>query len=208
MITRYKIALKKSLHQFLSNELIGSPFISTSAGNTRCLSKKYKPAAVIALIYPKNGEHNLLLTKRSNTLELHPGEISFPGGRENTTDLDLKDTALRECEEEVGIHRDQIKIISELGSFITNSNFEIFAFIATSTREIEFRINRDEVAQIIEFPLSKLTKAKCIRDDLWVVNGKTRYKPSFGYKGHLIFGATARILDCLVQTLPNTPYNS
>ena len=132
----------------------------------------------------------------------------MPGGRQDTTDLDLKDTALRECEEEVGIHRDQVKIIGELGSFITNSNFEIFAFIATSTGEIEFQINEEEVSQIIEFPLSILTGSKCIRDDLWVVNGEITYKPSFGYKGHLIFGATARILDCLVQTLPNTPYNS
>ena len=192
----------------MSNRLIGLSFISTRAGNIRSLQKKYNRAAVILLIYFKNGERNLLLTKRSNSLELHPGEISFPGGREDTTDLDLKDTALRECEEEVGIHRDQIKIIGELGSFITNSNFEVFAFIATSTREIEFHINKDEVAQIIEFPLSKLTDTKYIRDDLWVVNGETRYKPSFGYKGHLIFGATARMLDCLVQTLPNTSYNS
>jgi len=192
----------------LSKKLIGSPPISTSAGNTRGLSKKYNLAAVIALIYSTNGQSKLLLTKRSHTLDLHPGEISLPGGRQDTTDLDLKDTALRECEEEVGIHRDQVKIIGELGSFITNSNFEIFAFIATSTGEIEFQINEEEVSQIIEFPLSKLTGSKCIRDDLWVVNGETTYKPSFGYKGHLIFGATARILDCLVQTLPNTPYNS
>jgi len=192
----------------LSKKLIGSPPISTSAGNTRGLSKKYNLAAVIALIYSTNGQSKLLLTKRSNTLDLHPGEISLPGGRQDTTDLDLKDTALRECEEEVGIHRDQVKIIGELGSFITNSNFEIFAFIATSTGEIEFQINEEEVSQIIEFPLSILTGSKCIRDDLWVVNGEITYKPSFGYKGHLIFGATARILDCLVQTLPNTPYNS
>ena len=192
----------------MSKKLIGSPPISTSAGNTRGLSKKYNLAAVIALIYSTNGQSKLLLTKRSNTLDLHPGEISLPGGRQDTTDLDLKDTALRECEEEVGIHRDQVKIIGELGSFITNSNFEIFAFIATSTGEIEFQINEEEVSQIIEFPLSILTGSKCIRDDLWVVNGEITYKPSFGYKGHLIFGATARILDCLVQTLPNTPYNS
>ena len=101
------------------------------------MSKKYNLAAVIALIYSTNGQSKLLLTKRSHTLDLHPGEISLPGGRQDTTDLDLKDTALRECEEEVGIHRDQVKIIGELGSFITNSNFEIFAFIATLTGEIE-----------------------------------------------------------------------
>ena len=192
----------------MSNKLIDSPFISTSVGNSSGLSKKYNIAAVIALIYSTNGQSKLLLTKRSNSLYLHPGEICLPGGRQDAADLLLKETALRECEEEIGIHRDQGKIIGELGSFITNSNFEVFAFIATSTGKIEFRINEEEVSQIIEFPLSKLTNSKCIRDDLWVVNGETTYKPSFGYKGHLIFGATARILDCLVQTLPNTSYNS
>ena len=95
--------------------------------NTQELSDQYKLAAVIVLIYSNNGQSKLLLTKRSNNLDLHPGEISFPGGRQDGGDLDLKDTALRECEEEVGVNRNQVNIIGELGSFITSSNFEIFA---------------------------------------------------------------------------------
>ena len=176
--------------------------------NTQGLSEQYKLAAVIVLIYSNNGQSKLLLTKRSNNLDLHPGEISFPGGRQDGGDLDLKDTALRECEEEVGVNRNQVNIIGELGSFITSSNFEIFAFIARSKCELEFNINKQEVSRIIELPLAFLTDSKCIRDDLWVVSGETKYKPAFAYKGNLIFGATARILDCLVQTLPDTPYNS
>ena len=72
---------------------------------------------------------------------------------------------------------------------------------------LEFVINYEEVSRIIELPLSALMHEECMRDDLWMVNGEMKYKPSFGYKGHLIFGATARILDCLVQTLPDKSYN-
>ncbi len=191
----------------MSKQQIGPQRISTSLQNARKLSEKYNLAAVTAVIYFKDGADKLLLTKRSNSLELHPGEISLPGGRKDKDDFDLRDTALRELEEEVGIHRDQVEIVGELGFFVTNSNFKIFAFIAKAKSELEFVINYEEVSRIIELPLSALMHEECMRDDLWMVNGEMKYKPSFGYKGHLIFGATARILDCLVQTLPDKSYN-
>tara|TARA_Y100000590_G_scaffold396873_1_gene477946 strand:+ start:15142 stop:15678 length:537 start_codon:yes stop_codon:yes gene_type:complete len=175
--------------------------------NTQEVLGNHNLAAVTALIYPNDRFNKLLLTKRSNTLDLHPGEISLPGGRKEVDDYDLKQTALRELEEEVGIDCNQVEIVGELGTFITNSNFKIFAFIAKAKSELEFRINYEEVAQIIELPLDVLMDADCIRDDFWIVNGHMKFKPSFGYDGHIIFGATARILDRLVQTLCDKPYN-
>lgn len=172
------------------------------------MTQHSKQAAVLVLIYRKHGKNHLLLTKRSARLEIHPGEIAFPGGKKNLTDTDLIDTALRECEEEIGLNRNQVEVISALGCFTTISNFEITAFLAESTEQIKFKINPDEVSQIIELPLQVLLDSKFIRDDLWIVDDEITYKPSFGYEGHLIFGATARILDCFVQTPQLEAYNS
>ena len=136
----------------MSKQQIGPQRISTNLQNARELSEKYNLAAVTAVIYFKDGADKLLLTKRSNSLELHPGEISLPGGRKDKDDFDLRDTALRELEEEVGIHRDQVEIVGELGFFVTNSNFKIFAFIAKAKSELEFVIKYEEVSRIIELP--------------------------------------------------------
>ena len=81
------------------------------------------PAAVMLLLYPKDGEFCVLLNKRSMTVEHHKGEMSFPGGARDPEDADFEDTARRETEEEMGIARDDITILGRLDDNVTRSNF-------------------------------------------------------------------------------------
>ena len=81
------------------------------------------PAAVMVLLYPKDGDYCVLLNKRSQDVEHHKGEISFPGGATDPEDRDSLDTALRETEEEMGIHRDDISVLGEMDEVATRSPF-------------------------------------------------------------------------------------
>jgi len=83
------------------------------------------PSAVMVLLYPKDGEYCILLNKRSEQVEHHKGEISFPGGARDPEDRDSLETALRETEEEMGIMRSDITVIGEMDEVATRSNFRV-----------------------------------------------------------------------------------
>ena len=89
------------------------------------------PAAVMLLLYPKDGEYCVLLNKRSQEVEHHKGEISFPGGVRDPEDRDFLDTALRETEEEMGISRDDVTVLGRLDDVVTRTNFGVRVFIGT-----------------------------------------------------------------------------
>ena len=89
------------------------------------------PAAVMVLLYPKDGEYCILLNKRSEQVEHHKGEISFPGGARDPEDRDSLETALRETEEEMGIKRDDITVLGEMDEVATRSQFRVQVFTGT-----------------------------------------------------------------------------
>ena len=169
------------------------------------------PAAVLILVYGSGEESTVLLSKRSENLETHPGEISFPGGRHEAGDSDLLQTALREAHEEVGVAPRDVEVLGELGQFSTSSDFVISTFVGTigpgtseqgtSEQPYRFTINHSEVAELVEVPVRELMDHRNLRDDVRVVDGDLTVMPAFSYAGHLIFGATARILDRLIEVL-------
>ena len=174
------------------------------------------PAAVLILVYGSAEESTVLLSKRSEHLETHPGEISFPGGRRETGDADLLQTALREAHEEVGVAPGDVEVLGELGQFSTSSDFVISTFVGTigprtseqrtselsiEDRPYRFTVNHSEVSELVEVPLRELMDHRNLRDDVRVVDGDLTVMPAFSYAGHLIFGATARILDRLIEVL-------
>ena len=169
------------------------------------------PAAVLILVYGTGEESTVLLSKRSERLETHPGEISFPGGRHEATDADLLQTALREAHEEVGVAPGDVEVLGELGQFSTSSDFVISTFVGTigpgtsekgtSDRPYRFTVDHSEVAELVEVPVRELMDHRNLRDDVRVVDGDLTEMPAFSYGGHLIFGATARILDRLIEVL-------
>ena len=159
------------------------------------------PAAVMVLLYPKDGDHWVLLNKRSQEVEHHKGEISFPGGATDPEDRDSLDTALRETEEEMGICPEDITVLGEMDEVATRSRFRVSVFAGTIEPPYHFRPSIDEIAEIVEFPVSALLDASSIRVEThWQADGASTVH-SYAYGRHLVFGATARILQQFLQLL-------
>ena len=159
------------------------------------------PAAVMVLLYPKDGDFHVLLNERSQDVEHHKGEISFPGGATDPGDRDPLDTALRETEEEMGIVRGEITVLGEMDEVATRSRFRVRVFAGTINHPYEFRPSADEIAEIVEFPVSVLRNPASVRVDThWQAEGPTTVY-SYAHDKHLVFGATARILQQFLQLL-------
>ena len=159
------------------------------------------PAAVMLLLYPKDGEFCVLLNKRSMTVEHHKGEMSFPGGARDPEDADFEETALRETEEEMGIARNDITILGRLDDNVTRSNFLVKVFVGTIPYPYEFKPSSHEIAEVVEIPLSVLRDPATLRWDSRIENGERVAVRSYGYQQHLVYGATAKILDQFLDTI-------
>jgi 8-oxo-dGTP pyrophosphatase MutT (NUDIX family) len=153
------------------------------------------PAGVTCLLFRKDDEYCVLLNKRSQQVEHHKGEISFPGGMKDPGDATLLDTALREAFEEMGILPSDVEILGEVDDVPTNSRFLIRPFIGTIPYPYDFKPSSAEVAAVLEVPLFALMNRANRRDEIRIKNGKLVNAPTFAYEGNLIYGATARVLD-------------
>ena len=153
------------------------------------------PAAVMLLLYRKDGDYCVLLNKRSMTVEHHKGEMSFPGGARDPEDADFEATARRETHEEMGIAPDDITILGRLDDNVTRSNFLVKVFVGTIPYPYEFRPSSIEIAEVVEIPIGVLRDPATLRWDSRIEDGKRVAVRSYGYQQHLVYGATAQILD-------------
>ena len=168
-------------------------------------AKNPKIAAVLALFYPnQNNEVSLLLTKRANYNGTHSGQISFPGGKMEISDFNLKETALRETFEEVGVLQEEINIVREFTEvYIPPSNFLVTPFIGIINYEPIFKVN-SEVAEIIRVSFHDLLDDKNI-GRISITNSymKETTVPCFTIDDSVIWGATAMILSEIKELLKN-----
>jgi 8-oxo-dGTP pyrophosphatase MutT (NUDIX family) len=152
-------------------------------------------AAVLIPLYEKDENCYIVLTKRTELLNNHKGQISFPGGASQTEDKTLKDTALRESWEEIGLNPDDAEILGELDDELTYvTNFVITPFVAFIPYPYEFMINPKEVEEIIEIPLAELIDRGVIQEEIEVREGRVIPAYIYKYNDKIIWGATARIL--------------
>ena len=161
------------------------------------------PAAVMLLLYPRNGEYCVLLNKRSEEVEYHKGEISFPGGARDPEDEDSLDTALRETEEEMGILRGDVKVLGRLDDVTTRTGFSVNVYVGTIPYPYPFKPSAMEIAQVLEVPLGVLREPASIRVETRWQDGQSEESYSYAYDGHLIYGATARILQQFLLLFPD-----
>jgi 8-oxo-dGTP pyrophosphatase MutT (NUDIX family) len=150
-------------------------------------------AGVIMPLFEKDGEVFFLLTKRSDAVRFHKGEISFPGGMYEETDGNTMNTALRECSEEIGVKRDDVEIIGRLDDVYTLTGFVITPYVGIIPHPYEFRPNPNEVAYIITLPYTYLKEANPVLETAGH-DGRTEEIQSLHYDGHRIWGATCRML--------------
>ena len=156
-------------------------------------------AAVLIPIVERNNGLKVILTKRSNNLKQHPGQISFPGGKSEKTDKSLVATALRETREEIGINNKNVEILGQLSKHVTITGFKITPFIGKIRTGFSTKIQTSEVSEIFEVPLSYLSNPKNFRVETVKWKGKKRFFYSIPYGPYYIWGATARILKNLAD---------
>jgi 8-oxo-dGTP pyrophosphatase MutT (NUDIX family) len=153
-------------------------------------------AAVLLPLYDTGGEPHVLFTVRSELVEHHKGQISFPGGAYDEGDADLAETARRETFEEIGVAQDHVEIIGQLDEMITVSNFLVRPFVGRITvpGPYPFAHSEIEVAEILEVPLAHLRDEANLVADVREYQGREIMAYSYVFGRHLIWGATARIL--------------
>jgi 8-oxo-dGTP pyrophosphatase MutT (NUDIX family) len=147
------------------------------------------------------GGATVLLTKRTDHLSKHPGQISFPGGSVDPGDRDAVHTALRETEEEIGLDASYIKIAGRLDGYRTGTGFEIVPVVGLVTPGFSLTLQVDEVADSFEVPLAFfLDRANHIKESA-VWQGTKRHYYTMPYPGRRIWGATAAMLVNLCDVL-------
>ena len=162
------------------------------------------PAAVLLLFYMKDGQHCILLNKRSETVEHHKGEISFPGGSKDPEDKDFLATALREAEEEMGIRPGDVTVLGQLDDVTTRSRYDVKVFVGTIPYPYSFRPSAEEIAEVLEVPFDFLASPQNLRHEMrWSMSPEQGSQPVPGYcyvyGEHLIWGATAKIIHQFVE---------
>jgi 8-oxo-dGTP pyrophosphatase MutT (NUDIX family) len=158
-------------------------------------------AAVLVPMFGHPERPGLVFTERHLDLRRHAGEISFPGGRQDTPDEKLLNTALREAEEEIGLSPSDVEVAGALppvGTFVTN--YKVHPFVGLIPEGVRFQPNPREVAAVLLFTLDELREGFAMRR--LVRRGLPIRTPTYEVGEHLIWGATARILSDLLDRLP------
>ena len=161
-------------------------------------------AAVLLPLYARNRRPYLLFTRRSATLAAHSGEISFPGGSHDATDLTLAATALREAHEEIGLAPESVRVLGTLAPvFTVVSNFLITPIVGwLGADPAPFSPNPAEVAEVIEAPVADLADPAIFHAEQWMRNGRPHPVYFYDLGPYRIWGATARVLRQLLELLP------
>jgi 8-oxo-dGTP pyrophosphatase MutT (NUDIX family) len=158
-------------------------------------------AAVLLPLYGWPEQPGLVFTERRPDLRRHAGEISFPGGRQDDPAEDLRETALRESEEEIGLDRGAVELVGALppiGTFVTS--YKVHPFVGLVPEQLDLEPNPAEVGAILRFALDELRDGYGMKR--LVRRGVPIRTPTYTVGRHLIWGATARILRDLLQRLP------
>jgi 8-oxo-dGTP pyrophosphatase MutT (NUDIX family) len=157
------------------------------------------PAAVLALMYPKNGKTHLVFIRRNTYDGPHSAQVSFPGGAWEEEDRSLEDTALRETREELGI-TGGIRVLGSLTPLhIPVSNYRVHPFLGWMEVYPAFHPDRAEVRYLIEAPVEHLLDPSNIRSGTWEQDGRTITAPYYRIGKEKIWGATAMMLSEILQ---------
>ncbi|OUS16518.1 coenzyme A pyrophosphatase [Rhodospirillales bacterium 47_12_T64] len=162
-------------------------------------------AAVIVPLVERPEGYSVLLTKRTDHLHDHAGQVSFPGGRVDPGDKDHNDAALRELEEEVGLPRKHVNLIGRLDTYLTRTGFDITPVVGLI--KPPFPVNPDsfEVAEVFEVPLNFFLKPGNCQRHSREFEGHRRSYYAYSYENYFIWGATAGMLTNLCDILKSTP---
>jgi len=153
---------------------------------------KVKCAAVLVPLAPVDGEWHLLYTRRTDRVESHKGQVSFPGGACDAGETTPEQTALREAHEEVGILPQDVRVLGRLTNMITITHFRVTPVVGVVPWPYVFRVGSEEVARVFTIPLAWLAESR----NRWEFPFPERKRALIAYHpydGELLWGATARM---------------
>ena len=176
--------LKKHVHQCLLTSSL------------RVLAEDYQgEAAVVMPIFERGGKAYFLLTLRTQEVSTHKGQISFPGGLRDSTDINLRETALREMEEEVGIGKSHVEVVGPFHQYLSKTHFVVTPFVTFINQGFSVSPNSREVERILEVPLDFF----CCTEPRREVHKRVLY--FYDYQGDIIWGLTAAMIKDFIDLL-------
>jgi 8-oxo-dGTP pyrophosphatase MutT (NUDIX family) len=185
-----KLAYKEELRHIL-----------TSRTRHVCCDPALTCAAVLIPLLLKEGTWHVLVTQRTNVVEHHKGQISFPGGACEVTDIDAQTTALREAYEEIGVAPQDVEVLGVLDDLPTVSSFVVTPVVGVIPHPYPYRLSLQEVEAVMEVPLSFLRNPANLRVEQRNFGSELVDVLFWDYGAHTIWGATARILKSLLDLL-------
>jgi 8-oxo-dGTP pyrophosphatase MutT (NUDIX family) len=162
---------------------------------------KPKPAAVLVPIVLRANEPTMLLTQRTDHLSSHAGQIAFPGGRIDESDIDAVDAALREAEEETGLARSFVEPLGFLDTYMTVTAYHVVPVVALLKPGFVITPQANEVSAVFEVPLRFLMTPENHEKHSREWQGKQRYYYAMPYENRYIWGATAGMIRNLYDRL-------
>lgn len=159
-----------------------------------------RPAAVLLPLIEREGEWHLLFTRRTDLVEHHKGQVSFPGGATDPDDISPEQTALREAEEEIGLRRADVRVLGWMGEYLTVTNFTVTPVVGVMPWPYCFKIHTVEVGRVFTVPLAWLARPENRQEFTRQETGRgiVAFLP---YDGELVWGATARMTDTFLKVI-------
>ena len=199
-VARERLTVDALIRRFQSPPIWTPEF---SGDGRPTLDRPVRPAAVLLALTPRESGLHVLLTRRTEHLRDHGGQVSFPGGRAEDDDPDAAATALREAEEEVGMAPERVRVIGELPSYRTITAYQVTPVVALVEPDVTLRLDAFEVAEAFEVPLDFLMTPAHHRRHAVELGGQRRQFLSMPWAGvgslgepreYFIWGATAAML--------------
>ena len=162
------------------------------------------PAAVLVPLFQDQGGWQVLYTRRTESVDAHPGQVSFPGGRVEESDAGPEQAALREAEEEIGLRPSDVHVLGVLDSLLTVTQYLVAPVIATMPWPYAMALNEREVASVFAVPIRWLADPANLEARPWPPTGPERHPTVYyfqPYQGEVIWGVTARITVQLLEAI-------
>ncbi len=175
--------------------------LNAERGETVALEEPTRQAAVLVPIVLHQNAETILLTKRTEHLAKHAGQVSFPGGSIDPDDENAVAAALRETDEEIGLAANHISVHGSLDTYRTGTGFEITPVVATVQPGFSLQVQADEVAGVFEVPLDFVMDRRNHQRQSAVWRGRRRHYYAMPFGDYFIWGATAAMLVNLVDVL-------
>ncbi len=160
-----------------------------------------RDAAVLVPIVERDAGLTVLLTRRTDHLHHHAGQISFPGGRVDAGDDGIAAAALRETEEEIGLSRKKVRLVGQLDTYLVRTGFMVFPLVGLVRPPFELELDSFEVADVFEVPLAFFLEPGRKERHSRRFRGKERHFYAYPYGDYFIWGATAGMIANLAEVL-------